>query len=289
MAVLAHISDLHFGRIAHPGIVRRLVEEVNAPETDLVVLSGDLTQRARTREFEAAQAMLDAIEPPVLVVPGNHDVYPWWRPIRRLTRPLERYRATISDDLTPTFQEEGDSDDEGAELAVLGVSSAYGATVKGGRLTEEEVATIRRYFGAKGEATFKVLVLHHHLTPIRALRPHDIVWRGKDALDAAVDAGVDLILCGHLHVSHVQPIDVAPGRPRIVIASAGTATSNRGRHSDRATNYYNRITVRPDAFTVEERRYVPEDDRFVRDGRTTFDREAWGDGESGRRGDGETE
>jgi 3',5'-cyclic AMP phosphodiesterase CpdA len=119
---------------------------------------------------------------------------------------------------------------------------------------------------------FKVLVLHHHLTQIRALWKHDIVQRAQDALDVAAEAGVDLILCGHLHVSHIEAVDVAPGR-RIVVASAGTATSNRGRRSDRATNLYNRITVAPDAFTVEERRYVPEEDRFIRQGRTRFDRE----------------
>jgi predicted phosphodiesterase len=114
--------------------------------------------------------------------------------------------------------------------------------------------------------------LHHHLTQIRALWKHDIVRRAQDALAVAAEAGVDLILCGHLHVSHIEAVDVAPGR-RIVVASAGTATSNRGRRSDRATNLYNRITVAPDAFTVEERRYVPEEDRFIRQGRTRFDRE----------------
>jgi 3',5'-cyclic AMP phosphodiesterase CpdA len=263
MTTLAHISDLHFGRIAHPGIVESLVEEVNDDSVDLVVLSGDLTQRARHAEFEAARAMLDRLHPEVLVVPGNHDVYPWWKPIRRLTRPLERYESYITEDRAPTYRADG--------VAVLGINSAYGRTIKSGRLTDGDLACIEEELGTVNGA-FKVLVLHHHLTQIRALWKHDIVQRAQDALEVAAEAGVDLILCGHLHVSHIEAVDVAPGR-RIVVASAGTATSNRGRRSDRATNLYNRITVAPDAFTVEERRYVPEEDRFIRQGRTRFDRE----------------
>jgi 3',5'-cyclic AMP phosphodiesterase CpdA len=262
MTTLAHISDLHFGRIAHPGIVESLVDEVNEDGVDLVVLSGDLTQRARPSEFEAARAMLDRIEPEVLVVPGNHDVYPWWKPIRRLTRPLERYRAYISEEPAPTYRADG--------VAVLGVNSAYGRTIKNGRLTDRDLTVMEEQLGAV-DGAFKVLVLHHHLTQIRALWKHDIVQRAQDALDVAARVGVDLILCGHLHISHIEAVDVAPGR-RIVVASAGTATSNRGRRSNRATNLYNRITVNAGGFTVEERRYVPEENHFVRQGRTRFDR-----------------
>src|SRR5690606_13371248 len=98
---LAHVSDIHFGRIAHPGIVDALVEEVNACGVDLVVVSGDLTQRARTMQFQAAAAMLEAFNPPTLVVPGNHDVYAWWYPVSRWFNPLHRYKQHITADLAP--------------------------------------------------------------------------------------------------------------------------------------------------------------------------------------------
>jgi len=267
--IIAHISDLHFGRIAHPGIVARLIQEVNADAVDLVVLSGDLTQRARPREFEAACAMLDAIEPPTLVVPGNHDVYPWWFPIRRLVRPLARYRSYVTETLTPTVH----SGAVPGGVSVLGINTAFGATVKGGRLTQKQLSHIRQHFQSVEATAFKVLVLHHHLTRIRSLGRHDIVWKAQEALDIAIEVGVDLVLCGHLHVSHIEPVEIVPSRRRLVVVSAGTATSNRGRHSNQATNFYNRITVGPDTFTIEERRYLPDDDRFIRDGRTTFDRE----------------
>src|SRR5688572_21682491 len=121
---LAHLSDIHFGRIAYPEIVDGLVEEVNGGEIDLVVISGDLTQRALPSQYRAARKMIDAFTAPTLVVPGNHDVYAWWRFPSRMMRPLRRYREYITDDMLPTFEQDG--------VAVLGINSAYGRTVKGG-------------------------------------------------------------------------------------------------------------------------------------------------------------
>ena len=264
--VIAHVSDPHFGQIAHDGaIVDALVEAVNREDVDLVAVSGDLTQRALPHEFEAARAMLDAIDPPVIVVPGNHDVYPWWNPIRRLAQPLRRYREFVTDDLTPTFTENG--------VAALGINTAYGRTITEGRITDRMLETMGDFFGAQPEGTFRVLVLHHHLTKVR-VGYHGIARRADDALTAAAAARVDLLLCGHLHISHIEPVEIVPGEHRVVVASAGTATSTRGRKWHRDTNFYNRITVGSDTFTVEERRYVPEMQRFVRDSTTHFDRHA---------------
>lgn len=260
---IAHISDLHFGRIAHPGIVDALVAEVNEQDVDLVAVSGDLTQRARPREFEAAREMLEAFEPPHLVVAGNHDVYPWWRPFRRLRTPLRRYRQFITDDLTPTYETDA--------VSVLGLDSAFGATIKGGRLGPADRFYIRDHFSGVAQNRFKVLVVHHQLTQIRSLA-HDVARHARKTLEAVANAGVHLILCGHLHVSHVESLDFLPGSHRIVIASAGTATSNRWREPTGRVNFYNRITVEPDRFHVEERRYDPSEDRFVHDGTIHFDR-----------------
>jgi 3',5'-cyclic AMP phosphodiesterase CpdA len=243
--------------------VDALVREINERPVDLVAVSGDLTQRARPGEFEAATAMIRRFEPPTLVVPGNHDVYPWWRPFRRMLTPLKRYRHLVSADLTPSTVTD--------EVAVLGINSAHGRTIKGGRIGAQERHAIRQFFrGVDGQ--FKVLVLHHHLTKIQALGPHDVARQAEATLHAAAEAGVHLILCGHLHISHVEPLEIVPNERRIVIASAGTATSTRGRGSNRKTNFYNRIQVDDDAFRVEERRYLPEDDRFVVDNVTSFDR-----------------
>jgi 3',5'-cyclic AMP phosphodiesterase CpdA len=268
---IAHLSDLHFGCIAHPAVVATLVEEVNQAGVDLVALSGDLTQRARPREFERATAMLAAMEAPVLVVPGNHDVYPWWRPVRRLATPLRRYRRHVTRDLAPRFTREG--------LSVLGLSSAHGQTLNGGRINAQDRRMLRTFFDGQPAPAFRVLVVHHHLAPLQALGGYGTARQAKQTLRTAAAAGVDLVLCGHLHVSHIEPIQITPeegavsvqGR-RLVIASAGTATSHRGRGPDRETNFYNQITVTDDAFTIAERRFVPEHTRFVTERTTTFER-----------------
>lgn len=263
---LAHLSDLHFGRIAYPRIVDALVEEINGGEVDVVVLSGDLTQRARHREFKDARSLIERLDPPVLVVPGNHDVYPWWRPVRRLVTPLRRYRQYVTQDLAPFLRTD--------TVAVQGLTSAFGATIKGGRIGPADRQRLQTAFEAVDDAVFKILVLHHHLTEIQSLGPHDVARQAQKTLDAAAEAGVELILCGHLHVSRIEPLTIIPGERRIVVASAGTATSNRWRGGHDPTNFYNVITVRGDAFSIEERRFVPSDTCFVRDSTTRFDRES---------------
>ncbi|MEP0547946.1 MAG: metallophosphoesterase [Rhodothermales bacterium] len=263
---LAHLSDIHFGKIAHERVVPALVEEVNDGGLDLVVISGDLTQRARTSEYEAARAMIDAFRPPVLVVPGNHDVRAWWHnPFERIFRSASRFRRFIGDDTTPSFAADG--------VAAFGLNSAHGLTIKGGKIRPRHLDRMRTFFEAQPPEAFRVLVVHHHLTRLRALGSHDIAHGAKKALQAAGSANVELLLCGHLHMSHVEnvEIDVELGQ-RIVIASAGTATSSRGRGTNRDVNFYNHVCVWPDHFTVAERRFVADAGAFEPARETRFER-----------------
>ncbi len=266
---IAHLSDVHFGRISDPRIIDAIVADVNAAGPALVVVSGDLTQRARTREFRAARAMLDRFDAPVLVVPGNHDVRAWWHnPFDRLWRSSKRFRQLVSPDVTPAFEAPG--------LAAFGINSAHGWTIKGGRIRPEHVAEMVAFFERQPAGAFRVLTLHHHLLLLEGLGDHDVSHGARRALAAAARAHVDLILCGHLHTSHVAPVELAPSTEtvhRVVIASAGTATSNRGRGTDAHVNFYNWISVRPDDFTVCERRYDPAADRFDDARQSTFERE----------------
>lgn len=261
---LAHISDVHFGRIADPDIVAALTQAINAAAVDAVVVSGDLTQRARKREYKAAAALLSAFDAPTLVVPGNHDVYPWWHPIKRLRTPLTRFRRYIEPNPTPTLEQPG--------LAVLGINSAYGYTIKGGTIGADERAAIGQYFADQPAAAFKVLVVHHHLITLKMERGHDVARHAQRTLETAIAHNVDLVLCGHLHISHVEPITLSDRAHQLVIASAGTATSDRGRGSNRATNYFNLITVANDTFTIAEHRFASEDGRFAEARTTDFPR-----------------
>ena len=250
---IAHISDIHFGRIANPHILDALFEDIQSHAVDLVAVSGDLTQRALHSQFKAAAAYLDKFSMPVIVVPGNHDVFPWWNPVSRLRCPVARYQKYFGEDLLPSFEGDG--------FALLGINSAHGFTIKGGKITPAVLRAIKDYFENLPHQVFKVLMLHHHLIPIDALDPHDISIFGPNTHQVATDLGIDLILCGHVHVSHVETLGrETDNKP--VIASAGTATSDRGRRSNRNRNFYNLIEINAAQFTINERTYQADEQRF---------------------------
>src|ERR1700704_802293 len=130
MRTLVHLSDLHFGRVDEQ-LIGPLIAAVTEANPDLVAVSGDLTQRARSHQFREARAFLDSLPKPQIVVPGNHDV-PLHNVLTRFLQPLHKYRRYITDDLQPFYHDK--------EIAVLGVSTARSLTIKGGRISAEQVA-----------------------------------------------------------------------------------------------------------------------------------------------------
>ena len=201
-------------------------------------------------------------------MPGNHDVRAWWHdPFDRVFRSARRYQKYVTPDLTPSFTARG--------LAVFGLNSAHGLTIKGGKIRPRHLARMETFFAEQASGAFRVLVLHHHLLLLKDLGEHDVARGARRALEAAEEAEVDLVLCGHLHRSHVAGVELAPdvaGTPghRLVVASAGTATSSRGRGDNRATNFYNWITVEAERFSIQERQYAPDEDVFKPARETAF-------------------
>jgi 3',5'-cyclic AMP phosphodiesterase CpdA len=243
---IAHLSDLHFGseRIELAAALRA---ELQAAPPSLVVISGDFTQRARRNQFAAAQAYLATLPGPQLVVPGNHDV-PLYDVLRRFIAPLTRYRHFIADELNPVF-------DDG-ELFVAGLNTARSLTWKSGRISLEQIETLRTRLQMSA-APFKVVVTHHPFIPPPTEESSDaridLVGRAVRAL-TVLDAGkVDLLLAGHLH--HGYSGDTRTQYPTakraIISAQAGTAISRRVR--DGNPNGYNRITLDGDLITIEVR------------------------------------
>ena len=229
MARIAHLSDVHFG--AHdPAVVAGAEAWLADERPDLVVISGDFTQRARVEEYRAAAAFLDRIESfglPTLGVPGNHDV-PLYDIVRRFTRPLHRYRRYIDDDLCPWFEND--------RLAVLGINTARSLTFKDGRISHEQMEIIRERFREVGTERTRILVTHHPLfeMPIgEAGEASEAVGRHGEALQAIADAGVHVLLAGHFHRSFTESARrmVRNAGPALVI-QAGTATSTRLRHGE---------------------------------------------------------
>jgi 3',5'-cyclic AMP phosphodiesterase CpdA len=230
---IALITDVHFGRIAFADIVKALVDDVNREAPDIVVVAGDLTQRARKKELAAASFLLDQLNATV-VIPGNHDVFAWWFPLRRLSNPLARYRHYISEELDTEIVQD--------DVAILALNSSFGWTIKGGRFTRDQLQRAKSFFARTSATPTKLLVVHHHLTSqVLAFGKHDVARRGGELFKLALDWGVDAILSGHLHQSHARI--VTDQNRSTVLISSGTATSDRGRQKDTGRNIYELITI----------------------------------------------
>lgn len=219
MRTVVHLSDLHFGRI-DDAIVAPLIETVKPIRPDLVIVSGDLTQRARSGQFKAARAFLEALCVPWIAVPGNHDV-PLYNLFARFFGQLANYRRYISEELAPFHRDE--------EIAVLGIDTTRSMTVKGGRINQKQIASIRERLGVYGDEITKILVTHHPFhAPEGQGKP---AGRAPRALTALARCRVDVLLAGHLHFSHLGH---TAERYRIggysaLVLNAGTATSTRVR------------------------------------------------------------
>ena len=156
---LAHVSDLHFGRIRDERILNALRDDIARQGCDAIVITGDLTQRARPWQFKAAAEWMRMLDMPFLVIPGNHDVHAWWhRPDLRLMDPLRRYKRLITSDLMPHLELPG--------LSVLGINSAYGRTIQGGYCEPGVAEYVGAYFAEQSDDAVKVLAVHHPLTPM---------------------------------------------------------------------------------------------------------------------------
>lgn len=251
MRTIAHISDLHFGT-EDPGITAALLAELDGtrgPRPSLVAISGDLTQRARPRQFRAARAFLDRLPGPTLVVPGNHDV-PLYDLATRFLRPLSRYQRFISDDLCPLHVD--------GEFAALGINTAHGFTIKGGRVTSDTLARVCEAL-APIDVEWKLLVAHHPFLVPQEGDPDDQVRGAEEAIPMLEEAGVRAILSGHLHIAYSSdPVSFRSTDRAIINAHAGTCISTRRRGEP---NGYNWIEIAGDDFSIVHR--VWSGDRFV--------------------------
>jgi 3',5'-cyclic AMP phosphodiesterase CpdA len=231
MARLVHLSDLHFG--AHDeNLVEAVERKADELKPDLIVISGDFTQRARTEQFKEACHFLEQLREAgheVLGVPGNHDV-PLYDVLRRFLSPLTRYRRFIDETLCPFVEIDG--------LAVLGINTARSFTFKDGRISKEQIEFIRETFARTDPDATRVLVTHHPLFAVpvgeqleRAVGRHEL------ALDSIEEAGVDLLLAGHAHHASVHSAaDLVTRAVGALVIQAGTATSTRVREQSQSFN-----------------------------------------------------
>jgi 3',5'-cyclic AMP phosphodiesterase CpdA len=239
---IAHLSDLHFG--AHDErLVHAVDRQMDQLKPDLVVISGDFTQRARTEQFREACEFLRGLRDrghDVLGVPGNHDV-PLYDVLRRFLSPLARYRRFIDKSLCPFVELPG--------IAVLGINTARSLTFKDGRINKHQVAFIRETFSRTPKEAVRILVTHHPLFALQvAGEAGRAIGRQELALDAVEESGVDMVLAGHNHHASSQDAsDLVTRAGGALVVQAGTATSTRVREQEQS---FNTIDLVDDSATI---------------------------------------
>ena len=225
MSTLLQISDPHFGTEQAP-VVEALVALAQAERPDLVVLSGDITQRATAEQFAAARAFVDRLGAPCLAIPGNHDI-PLFDVAARAFAPYARFSKVFGDELEPEF--------ESADLLVLGVNTTRPWRHKNGEVSAPQIERVAQRLAKARPEQLRVVVVHQPIEVLRSEDEHDRLRGHAPAQQAWAAAGADLVLGGHIHLPFAAPL---PGLAREMwVVQAGTAVSSRVR--DGAPNSVN--------------------------------------------------
>lgn len=239
-----HASDLQCGKPFLPEAADALVRLAHDIAPDVVVLSGDLTQRAKVREFRAARALIERLPAvPLVTAPGNHDV-PVYRVWERLLVPFRNWRLSIGAVDTVTRV-------DGATFVALGTAAPRRAIVNG-RLDSGQMDFARSAFAAAPAEDVRCLVIHHHFVPVPGGEGGPPMPGAGRRLREIEQMGADLVLGGHVHRLHLSTSrDVVEGHgPGVPLIACGTTTSRRGRPPEVGANSLTVVRVGTEAVEV---------------------------------------
>jgi 3',5'-cyclic AMP phosphodiesterase CpdA len=255
MLTILHISDLHFGPpfVGHVG--ESVIRAADQLQADVIVASGDFTQRAKREQYAAAREFLDRLPGvPIVVVPGNHDV-PLYRVFERIFAPYDLYKEYISEELDTVHRLDN------AVIVALN-STAPLRAITNGRLSSRQLEFCARVFEDVPPGVARIVVAHHHFAPAPDYEGGEVMPKAKRAIDCFSDLGVEMVLGGHLHRAYIgNSLDVYPGRDRehgLIIVQSGTTTSRRGRAREREKNTLNLIRVGEDRVRITHYMYFDE-------------------------------
>lgn len=250
MSLLLQISDTHFGT-ERPDVVEALVRLARERRPEVLVLSGDITQRGTRRQYAAARAFVDRLGVAQRVVlPGNHDIT-LYNPLTRLLRPYAEHRRAFGHELEPAVDRE--------DLLVLGVNTTRWWRHADGQVSARQVERVATRLAAARAGQLRVVVTHQPVAVNRAVDEHNLLHGRALALRRWREAGADLVLGGHIHLPFAMPLpagaptpspahpsanadaDASPGQASLWAVQAGTAVSHRVRHE--AGNSVNLVQV----------------------------------------------
>ena len=215
MPTIAHISDLHFGREV-PEVMHGLMNALADIQPELVIISGDLTQRAKVEEFEAAKAFLQQLPYPYFIVPGNHDLSAT-DITERFFKPWDKWQQFVTPNLEPILQTD--------YAIVVGVNTARAAGFyfdwSRGQISAAQIEFVATTIKPIGEEKLRLVVAHHPFWLPQQAEYRDVIQNRDQAIEVFQESGVDIILSGHIHMAYTQ---ILKG---VIISHAGTTFSNR--------------------------------------------------------------
>ena len=219
---LLHMSDPHFGTV-QPAVMEALEALASQQQPDVLVLSGDITQRAKTEQFRLARAFCDRLAiPQMLALPGNHDI-PLFNLYQRLFQPYARYLRVFGPSLEPVLQTPW--------LQLVGVKTTRRLRHKNGEISGRQIERAASRLREAQPGQLRVVVVHQPVHVLRAEDEHDRLRGWESAVRAWADAGADIVMGGHIHLPYVCELSSSLhglGR-RLWCVQAGTALSSRVR------------------------------------------------------------
>jgi len=251
MTALLQVSDAHFGTEV-PEVVKALRRLIDELHPDLLVWTGDLTQRARRAQFEAARAFADSLPVPSVTMPGNHDI-PLYNLPQRLVAPYAHYQASFGDELEPEIERE--------DLLLLMVKTTRRWRHKHGQLSPTQVQRVADRLRRATPQQLRIVATHQPMEACHVEDEHHEVRGPDEALAVWAEAGCDIVLSGHTHKPHCCAVN-AGGR-QLWMVQAGTALSSRLRAQPNSVNLIHHRAGVP-AAEVERWDFVPEQGHFVR-------------------------
>ena len=270
---LFHCSDLHFGHPAVPEQYEAIEASIQERRYDVVAVSGDLTQRGRSGEFQRARVFLQQAKRhcEVIVVPGNHDVAWWKAPLGfgDEMKMLANYRKYIDEEIEPVLRIAG--------ATIVGLNTSQGVTRRTltwnlrdisiiGDLRKDQLERARGEFERSRAGDARIIVMHHNPVMGELSRRHGLKHTQK-ILGAFAEMGVDLVCCGHDHQEAVHYIEHT--KKGVVISTAGTI-SNRARGGRPSS--VNSIRITSAAIEVSTLIWSETDKRFVSGPAKCFER-----------------
>ncbi|MBV9159392.1 MAG: metallophosphoesterase [Candidatus Kaiserbacteria bacterium] len=225
MRTIVHISDLHFGR-TDPRVIEKVLHACIEAQPRLLVISGDMTQRARIHEYESARAFLTEIKNAgieYMVIPGNHDISPLYAPLSRALKPYERYQKYISTDVEPRYRDK--------EIAVCAIDTVRRQKISNGRIAKKQLDRARAFFAELSSDIIRIVVTHHPLDMPEQYARLRLVRRAKRAVYGLAGSRIDLYLSGHYHQSGVVETTARYAKlenPSIAVQAGTVSLRERG-------------------------------------------------------------